>query len=108
MEVSEVDDIVDSSIPQSWKEYPKLFSELNLTKNKGLTFRGKPIKAFELSTGTHKKLDWKCSVCDKEWSAQGGSRSRQGTGCPYCGGTNNSLHSDRRNSMKNTHPLPDD
>jgi len=95
----------NASIHPSWNDYPELLAELDLSKNKGLTFRGEPVKAFELTTGTHKKLDWKCSVCDNEWSAQGGSRSRQGTGCPYCGGTNNSLHSDGRNSMKNTHPL---
>ncbi len=53
--------------------------------------------------GTHKKFWWRCLTCDNEWQAQCWSRAR-GAGCPYCGGTNNSLHSDGRNSMRKTNP----
>ena len=54
-----------------------------------------------LVAGTSTKLDWKCSVCDHTWKATGNAR-RAGSGCPAC--SNNVLHIDGRNSMKNTHP----
>ena len=34
----------------------------------------------------NKKLDWKCSECEHEWSATGKER-RNGTGCPNCSKT---------------------
>ena len=90
----------DASVHPSWNEYPELFAELDLSKNKGLTFRGKPIKAFELTCGTNKKLDWKCSECDHEWKAACSDRV-VGNGCPAC--ANRAIHVDGRNSMANTH-----
>ena len=89
-------------IHSSWNDYPELLAELDLSKNGSLTFRGKPIKAFELSIGTNKILDWKCSVCSNLWSATGDSRKNRGRGCGYC--SSGFLHSDGRNSMAKTHP----
>ena len=54
--------------------------------------------------GTHKKFWWRCLTCDNEWRTQCAIRTK-GAGCPYCAGTNNSLHSDGRNSMRTTNPL---
>jgi Zn finger protein HypA/HybF involved in hydrogenase expression len=91
----------DASVHPSWNDYPELFAELDLSKNSGLTFRDKPIKAFELNCGTDKKLDWICSTCEHEWKASGGNRTR-GSGCPFCSGR--SVHIDGRNSMATTNP----
>tara|TARA_B100001250_G_C19629348_1_gene713051 strand:+ start:177 stop:932 length:756 start_codon:yes stop_codon:yes gene_type:complete len=40
----------------------------------------------EIIAGTHERLDWKCNVCDFEWTASGESRKR-GNGCPNCAET---------------------
>jgi Zn finger protein HypA/HybF involved in hydrogenase expression len=85
----------------SWNEYPHLLAELDPNGNKGLTHRGKPVSVLELAAGTSKKLDWKCSTCEHEWSSTGNSRVK-GRGCPACAG--HSVHSDGRNSMAMTHP----
>jgi Zn finger protein HypA/HybF involved in hydrogenase expression len=91
----------EAKVHPSWNDYPELEAELDLSKNSGLTFRGKPIKAFELTCGTHKKLDWKCSDCEHEWKAMGSKRV-QGHGCHAC--ANQAIHVDGRNSMAKTHP----
>ena len=39
--------------------------------------------ATKVLAGTNKKLDWRCSVCENQWSAQGNSRVK-GAGCPAC------------------------
>ena len=39
--------------------------------------------ASKIVVGTRTKLDWKCSVCEHEWKATGGSRMG-GKGCPAC------------------------
>ena len=57
--------------------------------------------ATKVIAGTHKKLDWKCSVCDGLWKSLGNTRV-QGGGCPYC--ANQTVHPDGRNSMAETHP----
>ena len=44
----------DANVHPSWNDYPKLLAELDLSKNKNLTFRGEPIKVFELACGTSK------------------------------------------------------
>ena len=91
----------DANMHPSWNDYPELFAELDLSKNIGLTFRGKPIKVLELACGTNKKLDWKCSECDHVWEAVGNNRVN-GNGCPAC--ANKVVHIDGRNSIAQTHP----
>jgi DNA-directed RNA polymerase subunit RPC12/RpoP len=83
-----------------WKDYPHLLAELDMSKNKNHTYKGKPCSVLDLSSGTANKLDWKCSTCEHEWIATGDGRVR-GDGCPACFGY---LHSDGRNSMAITHP----
>jgi Zn finger protein HypA/HybF involved in hydrogenase expression len=35
--------------------------------------------------GTHKKLNWKCIICQHEWKTSGSKRATdKGTGCPSC------------------------
>jgi Zn finger protein HypA/HybF involved in hydrogenase expression len=51
--------------------------------------------------GSNKKLDWRCQICQHEWSATGNSRVRP-TGCPVC--AKKAVHIDGRNSMAITHP----
>ena len=84
----------------SWSKYPQLSRELDLSKNKGLTWYKKPVNPFELSAGTHAKLDWICNECDHEWKSSGSNRIR-GNGCPAC--ANLAIHIDGRNSMAKTH-----
>jgi Zn finger protein HypA/HybF involved in hydrogenase expression len=57
--------------------------------------------ASKIIAGTHKRLDWHCSVCEHEWKSLGSTRA-QGAGCPAC--SNQQIHIDGRNSMANTHP----
>jgi len=57
--------------------------------------------ASKIIAGTHKKLQWRCSICEHEWTLGGVQRASKKSGCPACKG---SLHSDGRNSMANTHP----
>ena len=86
----------------SWSDYPHLLVDLDMSKNKNHTFKGKPIDVLELMPGTNKKLDWKCNICEHEWNTSGNSRASSNTGCAACAGLR--LHSDGRNSMTNTHP----
>ena len=67
----------------SFRNNPELVAELDLTKNKGLTKFGKPINVLDLSCGTMKTLDWKCTTCSHEWKATGTNRVA-GNGCPAC------------------------
>lgn len=71
-------------------DYPHLLKEYN--------GNGDPTK---ITARIHKKLPWKCSTCEHEWTSRGSVRARLGCGCPACSGR---LHSDGRNSMANTHP----
>ena len=48
------------------------------------------------------KVWWVCRTCSHEWKANVRQRARGGSGCPHCSGR--AVHSDGRNSMKNTHP----
>ena len=44
------------------------------------------ISPFEINSGTHKKVWWKCRISSKHiWNATVNSRVR-GNGCPYCSG----------------------
>jgi DNA-directed RNA polymerase subunit RPC12/RpoP len=59
--------------------------------------------ATKLIAGTHKKLDWKCSICYHIWNVSGGGRVYNETGCPAC--INMVVNNfDGRNSMATTHP----
>ena len=86
---------------KEWKDYPHLLADLDMSKNKNHTYKGKPIKVLDLIPGTGKKLDWKCVTCENEWPAAGCSRV-YGVGCPAC--SNKAIHSDGRNAMAETHP----
>jgi Zn finger protein HypA/HybF involved in hydrogenase expression len=55
----------------------------------------------EVITGTNKKLDWQCSICQHTWSAVGSSRG-DGSGCPAC--SNREVHDDGRNSLAVAQP----
>jgi len=89
------------SLTKNWNDFPHLLADLDRSKNKNHTYKGKPIDVLELSAGTAKKIDWKCSTCEHEWQASGDSRVRI-SGCPACAGQR--LHSDGRNSMAMTRP----
>jgi hypothetical protein len=93
---------VDSRTKYSWEDFPLLQIEIDLSKDIGFTNRGKPCSILDLPVGTSKKLPWKCSICEHEWTATGNIRVSKGSGCPAC--TNTKIHSDGRNSMRNTHP----
>ena len=56
--------------------------------------------ATRYQAGTHKRLNWKCSVCDYEWPAKGSRRVR-GSGCPCC---SNNVAVTGKNDMATTHP----
>ena len=75
-------------------EYPEIAKEWHPEKNGSL-------EPNEILSGSHKRIWWICSDCDNEWIAPCRSRS-QGYGCPHC--NKGTLHSDGRNSMRNTHP----
>ena len=82
----------------SWEKHPLLLKEIDLDKNTELTYNNKRIHVLELSVGTNKKLDWKCSTCEHEWKAAGAQRSGQRkSGCNFCAGQ--VIHTDGRNSM---------
>ena len=58
--------------------------------------------ATKIVAGTHQKLPWKCGTCEHEWTVSGNSRVFFETGCPAC--ARQTVHSDGRNSMAQTHP----
>ena len=64
----------EAYIHPSWWIDPQLFADLDLRKNKNITFRGNSIKVYELHAWTRKKLDWKCNTCGHEWASTGHSR----------------------------------
>nr|ANV79212.1 hypothetical protein [uncultured Candidatus Thalassoarchaea sp.] len=76
-------------------ESPSVARQFHPTKNGD-------ISADKIRGGSSRKVWWLCEVCENEWEARISSRTSQGAGCPFCSG--NSLHSDKRNSILNTHP----
>ena len=74
--------------------HPDLGAEFDLEKNS-------PLTPDTTIAGTSKKLWWICKTCSHGWIATGNDRF-SGKGCPSCSGR--SVHSDGRNSMRNTHP----
>ena len=73
------------------KTSPELAQDFHPTKNG-------EIHPHQILAGTHKKWWWLCVSCENEWEAE----RRGGQGCPAC--ANVAVHSDGRNSMRNTHP----
>lgn len=55
----------------------KLSSEWDDDKN--------DLRAKDVTPGTHKKVWWRCNVCNNSWEASIASRVN-GSGCPYCSG----------------------
>ena len=82
------------------KTHPKMAEMFHIERNNGK-------KPDDFLAGTNKKLWWKCADCDNEWEATGNgilnSHKNGLSGCGYC--NKGRLHSDRRNSMRNTNPL---
>ena len=72
---------------------------LNPTLAKDWNHPTKSAHEFQLKSGA--RVPWKCHVCQHEWKTSISNRGK-GSGCPYC--TINSLHSDGRNALINTHP----
>jgi hypothetical protein len=60
------------------------------------------ISPYDITQKSIMKVWWECSDCKHSWNARVDHRTRLGAGCPVCSG--NDVHSDGRNSMKNTHP----
>ncbi|MDA8550826.1 zinc-ribbon domain-containing protein [Candidatus Poseidoniales archaeon] len=75
--------------------HPELVIELHPIKNGDFD----PNKVV---AGTHNRLHWMCRTCSNEWVSSGNERTHQGSGCSSC--NLGRLHSDGRNSMRNTHP----
>lgn len=71
-----------------------LASEFDNSKNA-------PLMATSISASSKEKVSWVCRKCSHEWEAAPLYRKR-GSGCPFCAGQ--CVHSDKRNSMTNTHP----
>lgn len=82
------------------KTHPKMAEMFHIERNNGK-------KPDDFLAGTNKKLWWKCVDCDNEWEATGNgilnSHKNGLSGCGYC--NKGRLHSDGRNSMRNTNPL---
>ena len=75
--------------------FPNLVEDFDYSKNGDLT-------PLELTQGGKTKIWWKCQTCEHSWSGRISHRTSTGAGCPCCSG--NDVHSDGRNSMRNTHP----
>ena len=71
-----------------------LVDEFHPTKNGNVT-------PDNVKAGTNKKLHWICKSCSHEWAVAGSKRAA-GSTCPSC--ANQAVHSDGRNSVRNTHP----
>jgi len=76
-------------------EHEELLKEWDYSKN--------TLDPSKLTAGSTRKAHWKCRTCDNEWESMIRNRCG-GAGCPYCGGGNNSLHSDGRNSLATMRP----
>lgn len=75
--------------------FPNLEKDFDYEKNVD-------ISPFELTQSSVSKIWWKCQICEHSWNGRVSHRTFTGAGCPSCSG--NVVHSDGRNSMKNTHP----
>ena len=62
------------------KLFPDIASQWHPTRNADLT-------PAQVVAGSNKKYWWKCDKeSDHEWDATMASRTKRGTGCPYCAG----------------------
>jgi len=69
----------NSKCPQCYMESRKL------NKNQVIDrLRNRPIKLLSEYRGSIKKHLWKCTVCDKTWSATVNAVLYNQTGCPHC------------------------
>ena len=57
--------------------HPELLSEWNYTKNDDIT-------PYDYTSGSHKKVWWRCKSCGNEWQATIQTRCN-GSACPKCG-----------------------
>lgn len=57
--------------------YPNIAAEWHPYKN------GKLLPS-EVTSGSIKKVWWKCNVCGNEWQATVGNRTNRKSGCPFC------------------------
>ncbi len=60
------------------KDNIELIKEYDFDKNQSVFLN-------DITTGSSKKIWWKCLECGNEWEASPKSRTRGGTGCPKCG-----------------------
>ena len=93
-----------------WDSHPELAKEFHWQQNipgeLSYLWIGDPgyseILMHEISADMDLKVWWYCGKCSHEWKANVRQRARGGSGCPHCSGR--VVHSDGRNSMRNTHP----
>ena len=83
------------------RERPDLLEEVHPTLNSDLKMYGKPEDPGNLKINSNKKLFWLCKKCNHVWKTSVSHRNN-GTGCGHC--RRGDLHSDGRNSMRNTRP----
>ncbi|MDB2348665.1 zinc-ribbon domain-containing protein [Candidatus Poseidoniales archaeon] len=83
------------------RERPDLLEEVHPTLNSDLKMYGKPEAPGNLKINSNKKLFWLCKKCNHVWKTSVSHRNN-GTGCGHC--RRGDLHSDGRNSMRNTRP----
>lgn len=60
-------------------QHPDLAAQWHPTKNGELI-------PNQVTVSSHKKIWWICPDCEHEWEAVIDSRTRNGSGCPYCSG----------------------
>lgn len=58
--------------------HPHIVAEWNNQKN--------AYSPNQITSGSHKRVWWRCSVCNNEWECAVYSRCSYGSGCPYCSG----------------------
>ena len=69
--------VVIKGVNDFQSNYPALCEEWNYSKNN--------VNPDEISTGSNKKVWWKCHKCGYEWQVAIEHRVN-GSGCPYCAG----------------------
>lgn len=57
--------------------HPELLKEWDFEKNKDIT-------PYNVTSGSHKSVCWKCLKCNYEWEAEIHNRVNNKTGCPNC------------------------
>ncbi len=60
-------------------QFPKVAKEWNYEKNKAIT-------PTMVTSGSNRKVWWKCKVCKGEYEAIIVNRTKRNSGCPYCVG----------------------